>query len=348
MEKKFFIKIILKIVIILIFTSSLMFIIDPYFHYHKPLKGLYYSFLDQRYINNGIIKNFEYDGIIIGTSMTENFKTSQFNNLFKVKSIKVPFAGGSPKEISDNLEYALKRKKELKLVLRSVDYSHLLKSKDQMNYNDYPKYLYDDIIFNDYRYLLNKTLLVNGLSQVIISTLNKKELNFDEYSNWNNSFKYGKNNVLKNYVRVKEKKEETLNEIEKNILIENIEENFLKLPKLYPKTKYIYFITPYSILYWDNLKRSGTLKKQFEIEKIFLEKVLKIKNIEIYSFFNNYSLITDLDNYKDPGHYSGKINELILIMISQNNFRLTEENYKNYLENNFKFYNNYNYKKIFE
>ena len=41
-------------------------LIDPFFHYHKPLKKISY-FIDnnqQRYMNDGIVKNFEYDSII--------------------------------------------------------------------------------------------------------------------------------------------------------------------------------------------------------------------------------------------------------------------------------------------
>lgn len=40
------------------------------------------------------MRNFEYDAIIIGTSMTENFKTSEADALFAASFIKVPFSGG--------------------------------------------------------------------------------------------------------------------------------------------------------------------------------------------------------------------------------------------------------------
>lgn len=350
MLKRDFIRIIILIMGVFFFIAMVMIVIAPYFHYHKPLKGLKYSFLDQRYTNDGIIRNFDYDAIIIGTSMTENFKVSQFNTLFKVNSIKVPFAGGGPKEINDTLERALKKNKNLKLVLRGIDYSHLLKKASDMNYNDYPEYLYDDNVFNDYKYILNKKLIINSLSQMLINTINKTDnLDFDRYSNWSNSYLYGKEVLLKNYVRnEKEKKEKNLNEVEKNILLENIKQNFLKLPLQYPEVHFIYFITPYSILYWDGLNQSKELVKQFEIEKIFLEEVFKVKNIEIYSFFNDYSMITNLENYKDPGHYSGEVNEKILKLISENKFQLTATNYKSYLKNNQKFYKNFDYDKIFQ
>lgn len=69
---------VVMVVILLMVTATLVFRIDPFFHYHKPLiSDYYYRISNQRSQNDGIEKNFDYDGIIIGTSMTQNFKTSE-------------------------------------------------------------------------------------------------------------------------------------------------------------------------------------------------------------------------------------------------------------------------------
>ncbi len=149
-EKNFFKINILGIILILSLTAILMIIIDPYFHYHKPLSFLSYRLGNQRYINNGIIKHFDYNAIITGTSMTENFKSSQFNKMFNVNSIKVPFAGVSYKEINDNVEMALKNKKNIKCILRGLDYGKINENFEKMFYDAYPTYLYDYSIFNNY------------------------------------------------------------------------------------------------------------------------------------------------------------------------------------------------------
>ena len=52
--------------------------IDPFFHYHKPKTNEYFYILNnQRSQNDGIIKRFDYTGLITGTSMTENIKASE-------------------------------------------------------------------------------------------------------------------------------------------------------------------------------------------------------------------------------------------------------------------------------
>ena len=96
-EKKWGSKIILSAVILLCCIGGLTAFVDPYFHYHAPLSFLEYPLNNQRYQNDGIVRNFDYDAIITGTSMTENFKTTEFDNLFNVNSIKVPFSGATYK-----------------------------------------------------------------------------------------------------------------------------------------------------------------------------------------------------------------------------------------------------------
>ncbi|UYI78211.1 MAG: hypothetical protein OGM09_13765 [Fusobacterium varium] len=348
--KKYFKVIILLTVSFLILIAGSVLLIDPYFHYHKPLKFLSYYLGEQRYINDGIGRYFEYDSIITGTSMVENFKSSLFDNLFNSNSIKIPFFGGSYKEINDNLERTLKRKKDIKYVLRGLDYNQIIQNDERVNYI-LPTYLYDEDPLNDYKYLFNKVVVIKGLGGVITYTLlGKNTTTFDEYSSWNNRAISGKENILINYKRNKREniKEEKLEKKDIEIIDKNIEKNVISLIKKYPNTKFIYFITPYSIVYWDQLKQEGKIEKQIMAEKYMIEKILEYSNVELYSFFNNYEMICDLDNYKDPGHYMGKINDKILYWISKKEYQLTKENYEEYIRKNLEFYKNYNYDSIFE
>ncbi len=301
--------------------------------------------------------------------MTENFKSSQFDKMFNINSVKVPFSGGSYKEINDNIEVALKNNKNINCILRGLDYGEINQEYNHMRYSSYPIYLYDSNIFNDYKYWWNKEILIKGVARNLIYTLlRKRTTSFDEYSNWNELFTSGKKVVLKDYKRAKkENTEKFLSEEDIQRIDKNIEENVIKIPKQYPNVKFIYFFTPYSIIYWDSLNQKKEVEKQilaekYMIEKILeipnielysfaekymIEKILEIPNIELYSFFNNYEMITNLDNYKDAGHYMGNINDQILDWIKNKEYRLTKENYQEYINKNLEFYKNYDYDKIF-
>ena len=110
------------VVIALVSMAALVYVVDPYFHYHRPLTDRFWYTIDnQRAQNDGISRHFEYDAMITGTSMIENFKTTEMDEIYGTESIKLPYPGGSYKEINDNIRTALKHNPHLKLVIRGLD-----------------------------------------------------------------------------------------------------------------------------------------------------------------------------------------------------------------------------------
>lgn len=348
--KKWTIRTLCLLISVLIFISAITVIIDPFFHYHKPLSFLQYPFFNERYINDGITKHFEYDSIITGTSMTQNFKTSEFDKLWNTESIKVSFSGASYKEVNDILTQAFSKNSDIKYVLRSLDYSYLLKDKDHMrfDFDYYPRYLYDKNPFNDVKYILNKAVFKNDLEVLMFTKNGNHSPTFDEYGNWYGEYTFGKEAILKDHIRADIKEEQQLTSDQKLIIEDSIRQNVLSLTRKHPNTTFYLFFTPYSILYWDSLKRGGTLDLNVEAEKTAIELLINEKNIQLYSFTNNFELTCNLDNYKDVAHYSQDVNSQILKWIKNGDYRITKSNYLGYLDEIRNYYNNYDYDSIYE
>ena len=137
-SKSWVIRFIIGAFIILIICGGIVFAIDPYYHYRVPNNSLIYSVgVNQRNANNGIIKHFKYNAVITGTSMTDNFKASQFDDMYDVVSIKIPFEGASFKEINDNLETVFSINPDIEIVMRSLDLSSINCNADAMRYDEY-------------------------------------------------------------------------------------------------------------------------------------------------------------------------------------------------------------------
>ena len=324
--------------------------VDPYFHYHKPVSHMFYSLNNERSQNDGIIKQFDYDTIITGTSMAQNFRTSEFNEVFGADAIKVCFSGGSYKEINDNIKKAFESGHDVKYVLRCLDYNRIISDKDKMRFDlgEYPIYLYDQNPFNDVNYILNKEIIYNiCLPMLTDSYLEGKDggiTSFDEYNNWSDDEVFGAESVLgerKEFVKAKE--ENTFTEEDYKTVKENIKQNVTDLAEEHPETTFYYFFSPYSIAYWGGLYESGDLNRQLKAETIAIEEMLKYSNIKLYSFNNQWDITTNLDNYTDANHYGEWINTEIIHMIHNGIGQLTEENYRQYIANEHKFYSEYNY-----
>lgn len=117
-------------IVALLPIAALVIHVDPFFHYHPPyLEDYFYTLNNQRSQNDGIIKHFEYDALITGTSMAENFKTSEMDEIFGTTSIKVAYSGGSYKEINDSLIVALRSNPNLKTIVRGLICRNLSKIK---------------------------------------------------------------------------------------------------------------------------------------------------------------------------------------------------------------------------
>ncbi len=334
-----------SIIAFIIFASITVYI-DPLFHYHKPLDKYKYPINNERYQNDGITKNFEYESIITGTSMTENFKKSEADRIFGSNFIKVPFSGGHYKEINDNLKRAYDSGKDIKYIIRCLDYSHLVEDKDTyMEDVEYPSYLYNNNLFDDVNYVLNKSILFGQVRDVIRHTKAGLETtSFDDYANWNNYYTFGTETVLSTYtLNETASSAQVFSEDDRRMVIGNIKQNVKSLADGHPETTFYYFFPPYSICYWDGLKNNGQINWRIDAEQAAIEEILKYPNIKLYSFCNNFELVCNLDNYKDQAHYGEWVNSWILEWMYNDEYFLTKDNYKDYIKTIRKFYNSYDY-----
>lgn len=310
-------------------VGGLTALVDPFFHYHAPLEWLSYEINDQRYQNDGIVRHFDYDAIITGTSMAENFKTSEFDALFDANAVKVPFSGAQFKEINDNLRRALAANPDVRYIVRGLDLYMIPVNKDKIIEDfDYPTYLYDDRLFNDVSYLFNRDVLVDKTIHTLQRTLEgTPATTFDEYSNWMEGTVFGGEAVISNYMRPERTGINV--ELTDQLLEEtraNVEQNLIALAREYPDVQFYYFYPPYSIFAWDMANQMGILQLFIDVLREVTGMLVEYENIHLFSFFDDYDLIGNLDLYKDILHYSEDVNSQILAWMAAGEHRLTREN----------------------
>jgi len=331
--------------------GGLTVLIDPYFHYHKPLESLSYRIYNERYQNDGIVKHFDYDAIITGTSMTQNFKASEFDSLFGVHSVKVPFSGGGFKEINENLERALTANPKIKMILWGLDYGGLCLSADWTRYEEelYPRYLYDNKFYNDVKYVFNKTVLFSEtIATLDYTRAGGSTTTFDAYNNWMAGRTFGRDAIIAG-ISLPQEVANTIPFIKEDqqIVQENLLQNVTTLASRYPDVEFYLFFTPYSIYHFAVLYWQGILDRQMEIEKFAIEQLLQCENIHLFSFFTEVDVTTDPDKYKDMNHYGESVNSQMLAWMREGCDELTMENYESYCRQEREFYMNYDYNALF-
>lgn len=330
--------------------------VDPFFHYHKPHTDIYYYELyNERSQNDGISRNFDYDALITGTSMTANFKTSELDDIFGTSSIKVPFSGGSYKEVNDNIKVALKNNSNLKMIVRGLDTNKIFDEPDKMreDLGEYPTYLYDKNPFNDVKYVFNKDVIFSRA--YMMSRARKGEgfrpgiTSFDEYSNWQSSYAYGIKSVFPDGISFAGAGEPVaLTEDEKRVIFDNITQNVTSTADMYPDVTFYYFFTPYSIDWYMYHVEDGTIYRQLEAEKYVIELMLEHNNIKLFSFNCDVDITSDFNNYRDSNHYAEWVNSYILRCMHDDVNLLTNDNYENYLDKELEIFSNFDYESLNE
>ena len=179
---------------------------DPLFQYRNPFgakpfedSDVYYSFLNATYQVPGMAKNFDYDTLITGTSMTQNFDSSYFDELMGTNALKLSLSGGNIHNISSVMKMALEHNPKLTKIYSSLDEFALEGDPDKVG-NQPPTYLLNENLFDDIEYILNKNVLINYTLNDLVITKQGKLLTEprDRIFTWY-GFAYGEEKVLSQY-----------------------------------------------------------------------------------------------------------------------------------------------------
>ena len=310
-------------------AALLVVIVDPFFQYHKPLDGLYYLIENKISQNPGIAKQFEYDSVILGSSMTVNFDTDLFHEKMGLNTVKLSYDGAYPKDIDNIIHFVEESPNELSTVFLGIDI-FTYKTEPGITAYELPDYLYDDSFLTDAPYLLNKEVI---LQYIIRPQIEGEGTPFNEmYWSWP-LLRYGKDAVSDSYwaPTVFSPK------LPEDSYVQNISENLnlYILPPIesMPDTEFYVFFPPYSILYWYDRYADGSLEAELRGIRQITETLLSYPNVKVFYFQDQFDYITNLDNYTDYTHYYHDMNDYMTACFADGTCQLTAKNYNEALDN---------------
>lgn len=340
-------------------AAALVWYIDPFFHYHAPhTDKFFYSIDNQRSANDGIAKHFDYDAVITGSSMTANFRTSEMDALFGTKAVKLTAAGATFYEINETIETAFEHNPKLRTVVRSIDRNLLVYSSAERRneLGEYPDYLYDNNIFNDYKYLFNADVIFERCLPMLTARLQPGftpgHTDFDSYSETMAEYAgtFGLENLedMFNCEPGSVGKALHLSDAQRETVAENVNKNVVAVAQAHPEATFYCFLPPYSLAWWNDRIGYGDIYAQVEAEQIAIELMLQCDNIKVFDFAARHDIISDVNNYRDLLHYGDWINSFILQWMQEGKYQLTKENYRQHLEAQFDYYINYDYSSLLQ
>lgn len=294
------------VLILLGLCAAAVAIIDPSFHYHLPLSSIVPVYQNERYQNAGLAKQLSYDTVILGSSVTANFRPSQFNELFGGETIKMTYPGACFADFDAALTLCFSEQ-NLSRVFWSIDPKILMADYDAAPI-PLPDYLYNNNPFDDVNYLFNKDVLLEQCGGSLLATVTGQEpVPLDDAFTWDHTFEFSHPKALWSYVRP-DWSDEVL---PADTFDAQLEENLnciLKWVTAHPETEFYLFVPPYSVLFWDRVTRDGTYEAYLTLLDRLLTLFADYENVHYYCFASDYEMMHDLNQYTDEVHYSGEIN----------------------------------------
>lgn len=303
--------------------ALLMWIIDPYCNY-RAYDHRYK--LEEQFSTPGLIKNWSYDSLVIGSSMAQNFDPNSFREELGLEPLKATTGGMNNTDLISLLRLG-QESGHAENYFICIDPSILSKEPQECKY---PSYLMDHSWLNDYRYWfgyeawtryipLDMGLLLADRLGIELPQRWKDTRSIDSMSGWAYRSSFGSEEVLKYYADTKTAAAVTvdLRELDEDP-IGNCD-RFLSQLDL-SRGNYVFFIPPYSSLFWYDMKNSGEMDDFLEVKEHFISHVSQYDNVQVFDF-QGADFTADLDKYMDLSHYSPDINHFMVECFASGEFR---------------------------
>lgn len=324
--------------------SALFYIYDPLQLYHKP----YFrkeTFVKDRTQAKKIIDQYNFDSIILGTSMLQNTSLKESANKLGGKWVNLSIGGGTANERAIILDYAFK-KKEIKNIIYSLDAWVGDRVADtryfEAIYNDknnffvplgiYINFKNPKFLFCALSYSLEEECVGKEYDDIekLTSWIDDTTQYFGGFDNWkkyleSDKYKAMYIDTMKQIIASKGFNPSSNIDIRLNKSV--LQKYLLSFVQENPNTNFYFIIPTYSRLahlIGDSFYRETWLKW-------FIVETSKYPNVKIYGF-DDLDYADNIANYKDPHHYNADMNLMHLDAIKNNTHILTPKNMDKYFE----------------
>ena len=333
--------------VFLVLIAAVNIAIDPLFQYHKPWFGLEPVITNERYQNAGVIKHFDFDNAVLGTSLSENFIISEVNDTFGGNSVKLTMYGSSIYNMTYQLELMKKREVKPRVILCDMSPALFEAPNDTLK-NPLPTFLYNDNPLDDGEYLWNFSILNDFTYQTVMLNVNHSVPDYNTVFVSEESKNFGREKALSHYSRPKVSSEEVDTEgylalEKKNLAL------FTQYIEAMPDIEFVFFFAPVSMLYWDEQTRRNRVPTLKAAYTEACKTLTSYKNVKVHFWADEEMLavMSDLDNYVDACHYNGQVSSEMLRRIKNQQGLINSENYQEQVNILFKYIKKFKYDSYF-
>jgi len=292
-------------------SALAVFIVDPFEHYRESSILPLYN--HQSYSIPGIARHYDYNAVVLGTSMVEMMRPSVIDECLGVQSVKLPMRGSYSAQMGWELDHIFRYKEQrnetLDLAILAVDAYSLVGVVDDSD--ELHDYMWNDNLLDDVNYLLNRDVLLVEIPRILKNAGKPLDQKRDEMYMWTD-VTFGEQSVYDSMPGPQPDNGLQPADFRIERSTANIETHIERYVKAHPQTKFVIYMPPYSMGYWYVTLRNGLIAQQMRSRALVCEKLLGYENVEIYDFSSRMEWVTDFGNYCDYSHHSAQLSDAII------------------------------------
>lgn len=325
-NKRWVLGVLIALLLVLSLAAGLVYVVDPFQHYRAMT--LMTPVVDsklQAYYNVGMARNYDYDTLLVGSSVTENTSTKLVEELFGGTAINLPFSGGTLPAFARMLDAAFETR-QLSRVFICLDNFAVAGEPEETNM-DIPNYLYDHNPLTDVYYLLSWDSItkVVELIQYNRQADTPDQLDLDKLYYWGDQTTFNARRTLLSFGTYNgEFMDPFPTEGKVWQMTENINRYLRPYIEAHPETEFYLYFPPYSSLQWYSERVNGMLDRQLFYRSFYTEQLLAFQNVKLFDFQANVEWVEDLEQYKDMAHYAPWINDAMIEAMAADDFLITD------------------------
>jgi hypothetical protein len=304
-------------------------LVDPLQYYRIPTwrKPTYFAGY-QRYQYVGLARNYDYETVVIGSSLMENFLASHIDRSWGVRAMKLAISGSTPYEQRLILEQALATGR-VHTVIWGLEHGGFFAPPTRVRDDQapFPYNMYRRWSIANWEYPLSYDTV--KLSIGVLRGNGATDL--DRLDTWYDRFEFSRAAVLRGWngdcrlFAAKYRDGETA--MPEHALAEmraSTRANLIDVIRAHPDVTFYLVLLPVST-YAYMPARTGYLPGVIAFRRFVLDALIDEVNVRVFDFAAVRSITDDLDNYKDAIHFSLQVSDDMINAMHAGRHRIHRE-----------------------
>ncbi len=307
-------------ILLLVAIGLLNYRVDPFQHYRlaEPPEARFPRAL-QRYINPGLARNAQFDLVITGSSLMENFDLAEVATLCHATPINLATSAMSAFEQRKILEVALSHRAPPRIVM-TLDFNSFAAPIDGSLpeiKEPLPLYLYDDNPWNDYPYLFSGAVTMRSLSTIRNVPVGRYSTDPYRAWAWDREVSFSRKQATQGIDPADINRRFRQGPRSLAHMQASLEANIVPLISAHPQSRFTIVFPPYSILVWADFAQRRQLDISLDFKRHLVRRLDAFPNVQILDFQSDAAITHNLDLYTDIYHFSPVINRKIIAAACQ-------------------------------